>query len=132
MDAKYHKCFMWNLSNSPSPPFFVSLAQTLGAMSPLATWLPGNEQRLSSFVAACQVFQTAVNNGSWDAIWKHTTRFIVDTFHYITHCVLIFFAEYIAILHLVMVQLQIWSSLNMMRMDVHMLDEHSIPKYVNN
>lgn len=34
---------------------------------------------------ACQVFRTAVNNGSWDAIWKHTTRFIVDTFHYITH-----------------------------------------------
>ena len=36
---------------------------------------------------ACQVFRTAVNNGSWDAIWKHTTRFVIDTCHYITHCV---------------------------------------------
>jgi len=34
---------------------------------------------------ACQVFRTSVNNGSWDAIWKHTSRFIVDTFHYISH-----------------------------------------------
>jgi len=33
----------------------------------------------------CQVFRTSVNNGSWDAIWKHTSRFIVDTFHYISH-----------------------------------------------
>ena len=45
---------------------------------------------------------------------------------------LIFFAEYIAILPLVTVQLQALSSLNMMTMDVHMPDEHSIPKYVNN
>ena len=34
---------------------------------------------------ACQVFRTAVNNGSWDRIWKHTSRFIVDTYHYINH-----------------------------------------------
>ena len=33
----------------------------------------------------CQVFRTAVSNGSWDRIWKFTTRFIVDTYHYINH-----------------------------------------------
>ena len=33
----------------------------------------------------CQVFRTSVNNGSWDEIWKHTSRFIVDTYHYINH-----------------------------------------------
>ena len=36
---------------------------------------------------ACQVLQTAVANGSWD-IWKRTTRFIVDAYHYINHQVL--------------------------------------------
>jgi hypothetical protein len=34
---------------------------------------------------ACQVLRTSVNNGSWDRIWKDTTRFIVDTYHYINH-----------------------------------------------
>lgn len=34
---------------------------------------------------ACQVFRTSVNNGSWERIWKDTTRFIVDTYHYINH-----------------------------------------------
>jgi hypothetical protein len=33
----------------------------------------------------CKVLQTAVSNGSWDRIWKHTTRIIVDTFHYLQH-----------------------------------------------
>ncbi|KAF8954408.1 hypothetical protein BDZ97DRAFT_1908247 [Flammula alnicola] len=33
----------------------------------------------------CKVFQTAVRNGSWDRIWKHTSRFIVDAYHYINH-----------------------------------------------
>jgi hypothetical protein len=33
----------------------------------------------------CQVLKTAVNNGSWDRIWKHTTRIIVDAYHYINH-----------------------------------------------
>ena len=37
---------------------------------------------------ACQVLRTAVANGSWDTIWKHTTRFIVDSYHYINHHVL--------------------------------------------
>ncbi|KDR65511.1 hypothetical protein GALMADRAFT_81764 [Galerina marginata CBS 339.88] len=32
----------------------------------------------------CQVLQTAVTNGSWD-IWKRTSRFIVDSYHYINH-----------------------------------------------
>ena len=34
---------------------------------------------------ACLVLQTAISNGSWDAIWKKTTRFIVDAYHYINH-----------------------------------------------
>ncbi|KAF8960400.1 hypothetical protein BDZ97DRAFT_1665830 [Flammula alnicola] len=32
----------------------------------------------------CQVFATAVTNGSWE-VWKKTTRFIVDSYHYINH-----------------------------------------------
>jgi len=34
---------------------------------------------------ACLVLRTAISNGSWDAIWKKTTRFIVDAYHYINH-----------------------------------------------
>jgi hypothetical protein len=33
----------------------------------------------------CKVLQTAVSNGSWDRIWKHTTRIIIDTFYYLQH-----------------------------------------------
>ena len=33
---------------------------------------------------ACQVLATAITNGSWE-IWKKTTRFIVDTYHYTNH-----------------------------------------------
>jgi hypothetical protein len=32
----------------------------------------------------CQVLATAVANGSWE-IWKKTTQFIVDAYHYINH-----------------------------------------------
>ena len=32
----------------------------------------------------CQVLATAVANGSWE-IWKKTTHFIVDAYHYINH-----------------------------------------------
>ena len=32
----------------------------------------------------CQVLHTAISNGSWN-VWKETTRFIVDSFHYINH-----------------------------------------------
>ena len=32
----------------------------------------------------CQVLRTAISNGSWD-VWKETTRFIVDSYHYINH-----------------------------------------------
>ena len=35
---------------------------------------------------ACLVLHTAIANESWDEIWKNTTRFIVDTYHYINHC----------------------------------------------
>lgn len=34
---------------------------------------------------ACQVFHTSIRNGSWSRIWKETTRFIVDSYHYINH-----------------------------------------------
>lgn len=34
---------------------------------------------------ACLVLRTAISNGSWDSVWKATTRFIVDTYHYINH-----------------------------------------------
>jgi CxC5 like cysteine cluster associated with KDZ transposases/CxC6 like cysteine cluster associated with KDZ transposases len=32
----------------------------------------------------CQVLRTAISNGSWN-VWKETTRFIVDSYHYINH-----------------------------------------------
>ena len=41
----------------------------------------------------CQVLATAVANGSWE-IWKKTTRFIVDAYHYINHRV----ADYLHLL----------------------------------
>ena len=34
---------------------------------------------------ACLVLQTAIANGFWDNVWKNTTRFIVDSYHYINH-----------------------------------------------
>jgi len=34
---------------------------------------------------ACLVLRTALANGSWDRIWKNTTRFIVDSYHYNNH-----------------------------------------------
>ncbi len=33
---------------------------------------------------ACMVLRTAISNHSWD-IWKETSRFIVDSYHYINH-----------------------------------------------
>ena len=33
---------------------------------------------------ACQVVRTAISNGSWE-MWKKTTRFIVDSYHYANH-----------------------------------------------
>jgi len=33
---------------------------------------------------ACMILRTAISNGSWD-IWKETSRFIVDSYHYINH-----------------------------------------------
>src|ERR1700683_572086 len=32
----------------------------------------------------CQVLCTAISNGSWN-VWKETTRFMVDSYHYINH-----------------------------------------------
>ena len=34
---------------------------------------------------ACLVLRTAIANGSWERIWKKSTRFIVDAYHYINH-----------------------------------------------
>jgi len=34
---------------------------------------------------ACLVLRTAVANRSWDRVWKKTTRFIVDAYHYTNH-----------------------------------------------
>ena len=34
---------------------------------------------------ACLVLQTAIANETWDTIWKNTTIFIVDDYHYINH-----------------------------------------------
>ena len=33
---------------------------------------------------ACTVLRTSISNGSWET-WKRTTRFIVDSYHYINH-----------------------------------------------
>ena len=33
---------------------------------------------------ACLVLRTAISNGSW-TVWKQTSRFIVDSYHYINH-----------------------------------------------
>ena len=33
---------------------------------------------------ACMVLRTAISNGSWK-MWQKTTRFIVDSYHYINH-----------------------------------------------
>jgi hypothetical protein len=33
---------------------------------------------------ACRVLRTAISNKSWN-MWKKTTRFIVDSYHYINH-----------------------------------------------
>jgi hypothetical protein len=34
---------------------------------------------------ACVVLHTAITNGSWERVWKNTTRFIVDSYHYFDH-----------------------------------------------
>ena len=33
---------------------------------------------------ACMVLRTAISNQSWQ-MWKETTQFIVDSYHYINH-----------------------------------------------
>jgi hypothetical protein len=34
---------------------------------------------------ACLVLRSSYSNGSWDSIWKKTSRFIVDSYHYTNH-----------------------------------------------
>ncbi|TFK36622.1 hypothetical protein BDQ12DRAFT_699614 [Crucibulum laeve] len=36
---------------------------------------------------ACLVLHSAVVNGDWERVWKKTTCFIVDAYHYKNHCV---------------------------------------------
>ena len=33
---------------------------------------------------ACMLLRTSINNGSWE-MWRKTTRFIVDSYHYVNH-----------------------------------------------
>ena len=33
---------------------------------------------------ACMVLRTSISNGSWE-VWKQTSRFIVDSYHYVNH-----------------------------------------------
>jgi hypothetical protein len=42
---------------------------------------------------ACLVLHTSIANGSWDSVWKKTTQFIVDAYHYINHHVLDFLCQ---------------------------------------
>jgi hypothetical protein len=52
----------------------------------LETVYPSEESR-PDFICidkACLVLRTSIANGSWDS-WKNTTRFIVDSYHYINH-----------------------------------------------
>ena len=55
----------------------------------LARVYPTEESRPSYICIdkACKVLRTAIANGSWD-MWKETTCFIVDAYHYINHCTL--------------------------------------------
>jgi hypothetical protein len=52
----------------------------------LETIYPTPESRPSYICIdkACQVLRTSISNGSWE-VWKKTTRFIVDSYHYINH-----------------------------------------------
>ena len=53
----------------------------LESVYPIPKWRP-------DFVCidkACAVLRTAIVNGAWET-WKPTTRFIVDSYHYINHC----------------------------------------------
>ena len=52
----------------------------------LATVYPTPELRPSYICIdkACMVLRTAISNHSWE-IWKQTSRFIVDSYHYINH-----------------------------------------------
>jgi hypothetical protein len=53
----------------------------------LETVFPTEESRPAYICIdkACMVLRTALANGKWDEVWKKTTRFIVDTYHYINH-----------------------------------------------
>jgi CxC6 like cysteine cluster associated with KDZ transposases len=56
----------------------------------ILTWLasvyPTEESRPAYICIdkACKVLRTCIRNGSWE-MWKKTSRFIVDSYHYINH-----------------------------------------------
>jgi hypothetical protein len=79
---------------------------------------------------ACLVLRTAIANGTWNT-WKATTRFIVDSYHYINHepshdARPIICAELGVILLHSMVLNPILFRLNMIEMDFLIINEHSI------
>jgi hypothetical protein len=53
----------------------------------LETIFPTEESRPAYICIdkACLVLHTAITNGSWESTWMKTTRFIVDSYHYINH-----------------------------------------------
>ena len=53
----------------------------------LETVFPTEESRPTYICIdkACAVLHTAITNGSWEETWMNTTRFIVDSYHYINH-----------------------------------------------
>jgi len=53
----------------------------------LATTFPTPQSRPDYICIdkACQVMCTSLINGSWNTTWKHTSHFIVDSYHYNNH-----------------------------------------------
>jgi len=65
---------------------FVKAESPTNILNWLQSVYPNAEQR-PDYVCidkACLVLRTAITNGSWNT-WKQTTRFIVDSYHYINH-----------------------------------------------
>jgi len=67
-----------NFPKSESPTKFLAFLETV---------FPTEESRPDYICIdkACLLLKTAIRNGSWHQIWKQTTRFIVDSYHYISH-----------------------------------------------
>ncbi|KAF8869479.1 hypothetical protein CPB84DRAFT_1818630 [Gymnopilus junonius] len=69
----------WTKFNkSESPTHILNFLQSI---------FPTRESRLSYVCIdkACRVLRTAIANGTWRTVWRDTTRFIVDAYHYRNH-----------------------------------------------